>query len=68
MAAVQVEDDAVWSLAETARHFVCSTKTVQMLCREQGLPFFMIGRLWRFRRSDVLAWQAAQIEASKAVA
>jgi excisionase family DNA binding protein len=58
----------VWSLSRTAEHFGCCTKSVQALCRDEGLPFFMVGRLWRFRRADVIAWQAAQVEASKAVA
>lgn len=63
-----MSDNEVWSLDDAAQHLKCCGKSVQRLTRERGLPFFMIGRLWRFRRSDVLAWQAAQIEASKAVA
>lgn len=63
-----MSEDTIWSLADAAEHLKCCGKSVQKLTAEQGLPFFMIGRLWRFRRADVLAWQAAQIAATKAVA
>jgi len=62
------QDSAIWSLDDTAEHFKCSTKTVQKMTREAKLPFFMLGRLWRFRRADVLAWEQAQMQNSKEVA
>ncbi len=35
------------------------TRTVRHLIRDEGLPpLRRIGKLWRFRRSDVLAWMA----------
>lgn len=58
----------IWSLDEAAAHFRCSTKTVQKMARDQALPYFMMGRLWRFRRSDILAWEQAQMKNPKEVA
>lgn len=58
----------IWSLDDCAAHFKCSTKTVQKMTREQKLPFFMMGRLWRFRSSDVLAWEKSQLQNTKEVA
>ena len=56
------ESAPVWSLEMCAKHFGCSTKTVQEATRVNGLPYFMLGRLWRFRRADVLAWEEKQIQ------
>lgn len=52
----------IWSLDDTAAHFKCSTKTVQKMARTQKLPFFMMGKLWRFRSADVLAWEQTQMQ------
>jgi hypothetical protein len=32
------------------------------MTRSKGLPYFMIGRLWRFRKVEVLAWEQAQMQ------
>lgn len=58
----------IWSLDDAAEHFKCSTKHVQKMARTQRLPYFMMGRLWRFPRAEVLAWEQAQIAKSKEVA
>ncbi len=55
----------IWSLDDAAAHFKCSTKTVQKMARENGLPYFMMGRLWRFRAEDALAWEKSQMQTSK---
>ena len=62
------ELNEIWSLEDAAKHFRCSTKTVQKMTREHKLPFFMLGKLWRFRRDDVLIWQQAQVRNAKEVA
>lgn len=56
------EESAILSLDDVAEHFKCSTKSVQKMTREKALPFFMVGRLWRFRRADVLVWEEAQMQ------
>lgn len=63
-----IDPTAIWSLDDTAAHFKCSTKTIQKMAREQKLPYFMMGRLWRFRSADVLAWEQAQMHNPKEVA
>lgn len=62
------EPSDMWSLDDAAAHFKCSTKHVQKMAREQALPYFMMGRLWRFRRVEVLAWEQARVQNSKEVA
>lgn len=62
------EQSEIWSLDDAAAHFKCSTKTVQKMAREQALPYFMMGRLWRFRRIEILAWEQAQVQKTKEVA
>ena len=59
---------SIWTLDEAAAHFKCCTKTVQKMAQQRGLPYFMMGRLWRFQRADVLAWQQAQRQNAKEVA
>ncbi len=56
---------SIWSLDDCAEHFKCSTKTVQKMAREEKLPYFMMGRLWRFRSVDVLAWEQTQMQNTK---
>jgi excisionase family DNA binding protein len=36
-------------------------KTVVRLARQQVLPGLRLGKHWRFRRSDLTAWAAAQV-------
>lgn len=55
----------IWTLDDCAGHLRCSRPTVRKMAKTQGLPFFMIGRLWRFRSADVLAWEAKQIAPPK---
>lgn len=57
----QAESD-IWTLDETAAHFKCSAPTVKKMTREKSLPYFMMGRLWRFRRVEVLAWEQTQMQ------
>jgi len=51
----------VWDTSDVADHFGCSLPHVHKLAREDGLPHLRLGRLWRFRRVDVLAWQDEQV-------
>jgi excisionase family DNA binding protein len=58
-------ESEILSLDEAAAHFKCSTKTVQKMAREQELPYFMMGKLWRFRRSELRAWEQARTRTTK---
>jgi excisionase family DNA binding protein len=41
---------------EVAELLRCSEPHVVALIEREGLPAFRLGKLWRFRRSEVLAW------------
>jgi len=53
-------DREIWDRKDVAQLLGCSTQHVINLANDQGLPHMRLGKLWRFRREDVLAWVAAQ--------
>jgi excisionase family DNA binding protein len=40
-------------------------KLLQRLARERGLPAIRVGKLWRFRASDINAWIEREINHHK---
>jgi excisionase family DNA binding protein len=48
--------------AEVAQLLRCHEKTVQALARAGTIPCLRFGKFWRFRKSSLDAWVAAQIE------
>jgi excisionase family DNA binding protein len=58
------EERDIWDRNDVAEHFRCSLPHVLKLVRAQGLPMLQLGNLVRFRRSDVLAWEQAQVKTS----
>lgn len=55
----------IWTLDDCAEHLRCSRPTVRRMTETQGLPYFKLGTLWRFRAEDVLAWETAQASKGK---
>ena len=52
---MQVDDaDEVLTAEEAARLLKLSTKTLLRLARNGSIPGNKVGRVWRFRRSDLL--------------
>ena len=47
---------------EAAELLRCHAKTCLKLAREHKLPAIRLGRHWRFRLCDLLAWIQSQIE------
>lgn len=45
---------------DVAEWLSCSVRSVDTLRVTSGLPYILLGRLVRFRRSDVQEWLAAQ--------
>lgn len=45
---------------ELAELWSCSTRHIERLKLENGLPFLKLGKSLRFRRSDIEAWLEAQ--------
>ena len=48
------------STRELAELWSCSTRHIERLKLENGLPFLKLGKSLRFRRSDIEAWLEAQ--------
>ncbi|MFZ5894593.1 MAG: helix-turn-helix domain-containing protein [Myxococcota bacterium] len=46
----------IMTRTEVAALLRCSEPHVLTLVERAGLPAFRLGKLWRFRRSEVLAW------------
>jgi predicted DNA-binding transcriptional regulator AlpA len=50
-------DDEVWDKVALARYLGTSVSGLnKMVAAHQAPPAFRVGRLWRWRRSVVLAW------------
>jgi excisionase family DNA binding protein len=46
----------IMTRAEVAALLRCSEPHVLVLVEREGLPAFRLGKLWRFRCSEVVAW------------
>ena len=53
-------DDSLLDRAGAAQFLKCSTAQIDLLCREQGLPFRRCGDVKRFDREEIRAWWKAQ--------
>lgn len=52
----ELPSDEILTRAEIAQLLRCSEPHVTALIERDGLPAFRLGKLWRFRRSEVFAW------------
>lgn len=52
---------SVMTIPEVARLLRVSEKKTYRLAKSGELPSFRLGSAWRFRRSDVESWVAAQV-------
>lgn len=50
--------------AEAAAHLRIHVKSVIRLARNGALPGLRLGKHWRFRYSELAAWEAAQLQSS----
>jgi excisionase family DNA binding protein len=54
--------DPLLTPADAAAFLRVHPKTAIRFAREQVLPAIRLGKHWRFRREDLTAWSAAQLE------
>ncbi|EPB5737898.1 helix-turn-helix domain-containing protein [Pseudomonas aeruginosa] len=54
-------DSEILTLDEVAAYLKAGKKTVYRLAQQGGIPGFKLGGTWRFRRSELDRWIAAQI-------
>ena len=50
--------------AEAAAYLRIHEKTVIRMARKKQLPALRLGKHWRFRRSDLTAWAAGQVQSA----
>ncbi len=55
----------ILTLDEVAAYMKAGKRTVYRLAAEGKLPAFKLGGMWRFRRSDLEMWIAAQSKRSE---
>lgn len=54
-------DGEILTLDEVAAYLKAGKKTVYRLAQQGEIPAFKLGGTWRFRRSELDGWIAAQI-------
>lgn len=54
-------DGEILTLDEVATYLKAGKKTVYRLAQQGQIPGFKLGGTWRFRRSELDSWIAAQI-------
>lgn len=54
-------DSEILTLDEVAVYLKAGKKTVYRLAQQGAIPGFKLGGTWRFRRSELDRWIAAQI-------
>lgn len=54
-------DIEIMTLDEVAQYLKAGKRTVYRLAAERKLPAFKLGGTWRFRRSDLDKWIAANL-------
>jgi excisionase family DNA binding protein len=52
---------AIWNSCEAAQYLRIHPRTLVRLARRGEIPSIQIGRLWRFRRSDLDDWLTSKI-------
>lgn len=57
---MKITPDSVMTVKEVADYLRVNRRTVYRLAVEGTLPGFRVGATWRFKRSDIDGWIAAQ--------
>lgn len=61
-----MSDDEILTIRDVAALLKVGEKTIYTMAQTGDLPGFKVRGQWRFRRSDIDAWIAAQVEHAKA--
>jgi excisionase family DNA binding protein len=54
----------ILTLKQAAALLKVNTHQIPKLIRREGLPAYRLGKQWRFRRSELLAWLTRQRESA----
>ena len=53
--------EAIWNTTEAAEYLRIHPRTLTRLAKRGEVPSIHIGRLWRFRRSDLDDWLTSKV-------
>jgi excisionase family DNA binding protein len=56
--------DLILSAKDVADLLEVDIDKIYLKCRNEELPYFRMGKLYKFRKSDILEWQEAQTKIS----
>ena len=56
-----VVEEQLLTVKEAAEFLKLCSATVQRMARRQELPAMKIGKLWRFRKSDLDEWLSSKV-------
>ena len=56
--------EALMTVVEVSEYLACSVSMVRRLAQRSEIPYYRLGKLMRFRRTDVDAWLEARQEGS----
>ncbi len=48
--------DPLWTVEDVATYLRLEPETVRLMTREGKLPGFKVGRVWRYRHSEIRLW------------
>jgi excisionase family DNA binding protein len=57
--------EPLWHPVDAATYLGLHEKTVIRMARLRQIPSFRLGKLWRFRASDLTAWAADQVKSNR---
>jgi excisionase family DNA binding protein len=55
----------LWTPADAASYLGLHEKTVIRMARLMQFPAIRLGKHWRFRATDVVAWAAGQVQSNR---
>lgn len=63
--ATAAEDAEILTIKHVAIYLKVAERTIYRLAAGHGIPAFKVGGTWRFRRSDIDKWIAAQTASAR---
>jgi len=50
--------DPLWTVEDVARYLRLDPETIRALARQKKLPAMKVGKVWRFRKAEILVFLA----------
>jgi excisionase family DNA binding protein len=61
----QISWEPLLTPVEAGAYLIVHEKTAIRMARKKQLPALRVGKHWRFRHSDLVAWVASQVESNR---